>query len=125
VRGDGPKLLGVLVNLLRNAVEAMGPGAWGEGLGDPPPPGERVAQLTLRPAGDGALVEVADRGAGLSPEIRARLYEPFVTTKRTGTGLGLVIVRRVVEAHGGRIQAIDRLGGGTVFRVLLPGGGRA
>ena len=125
LRGDGAKLLGVLVNLLRNAVEAMGPGAFGEGLDDPPPHGERVVELALRPAGELALVEVADRGAGLAPEVRARLFEPFVTTKRTGTGLGLVIVRRVVEAHGGTIEAVDRLGGGTVFRVLLPSGGEA
>jgi signal transduction histidine kinase len=125
LRGDGPKLLGVLVNLLRNAIESMGPGAFGEGLDQPPPSGERVVELALRPAGDLAMVEVADRGAGLSPEVRARLFEPFVTTKRSGTGLGLAIVRRVVEAHGGKVQAVDRLGGGTVFRVLLPAGGGA
>jgi two-component system C4-dicarboxylate transport sensor histidine kinase DctB len=125
LRGDGPKLQGVLVNLLRNAVEAMGPGAFGEGLDDPPPAGERLVELALRPAAEHALVEVADRGAGLAPEVRARLFEPFVTTKRTGTGLGLVIVRRVVEAHGGKVHAVDRVGGGTVFRVLLPMGGGA
>jgi signal transduction histidine kinase len=125
LRGDGPKLLGVVVNLLRNAVEAMGPGAFGEGLDDPQRQGERLVELTLRPSGDFTLFEVADRGAGLAPEVRARLFEPFVTTKRTGTGLGLVIVRRVVEAHGGQVQAVDRPGGGTVFRVLLPARGAA
>jgi signal transduction histidine kinase len=125
LRGDGPKLQGVLVNLLRNAIEAMGPGAFGEGLDDPPPTGERVVELALRPAGDFAMAQVSDRGAGLAPEVRARLFEPFLTTKRTGTGLGLVIVRRVVEAHGGKIQAVDRPGGGTIFRVLLPVGGGA
>jgi two-component system sensor kinase FixL len=66
------------------------------------------------------VVEVADRGPGLAPEVRERLFEPFVTTKRTGTGLGLAIARRVVEAHGGEIEAEARPGGGTVFRVLLP-----
>jgi signal transduction histidine kinase len=125
LRGDGPKLLGVLVNLLRNAVEAMGPGAFGEGLDDPPPVGERLVELTLRPEGGHAVIEVADRGAGLAPQVRARLFEPFVTTKRTGTGLGLVIVRRVVEAHGGTVEAVDRSGGGTVFRVLVPADGAA
>jgi signal transduction histidine kinase len=125
LRGDGPKLQGVLVNLLRNAIEAMGPGAFGEGLDDPPPSGERVVELALRPSGDFHMAQVSDRGAGLAPEVRARLFEPFLTTKRTGTGLGLVIVRRVVEAHGGKIQAVDRPGGGTVFRVLLPAGGGA
>jgi two-component system C4-dicarboxylate transport sensor histidine kinase DctB len=123
LRGDGPKLLGVLVNLLRNAIEAMGPGAFGEGLDAPAPSGERVVELSLRQAGELAILQVADRGAGLAPEVRARLFEPFVTTKRTGTGLGLAIARRVVEAHGGRIQADDRHGGGTAFRLLLPAGG--
>jgi signal transduction histidine kinase len=123
LRGDGPKLLGVLVNLLRNAIEAMGPGAFGVGLDDPRPPGERVVELSLRPGAEYALMEVSDRGAGLAPEVRSQLFEPFVTTKRTGTGLGLVIVRRVVEAHGGKVQAIDRVGGGMVFRVLIPAGG--
>ncbi len=122
---DGPKLLGVLVNLLRNAIEATGPGAFGEGLDDPRPAGERVVELALRPAGELTMLEVADRGAGLAPEVRDRLFEPFVTTKRTGTGLGLVIVRRVVEAHGGTIEAVDRQGGGMVFRVLLPSRGAA
>ena len=125
VRGDRPKLLGALVNLLRNAIEAMGPGAFGEGLDAPARAGERVVEVTLRPAGEFAMLEVADRGPGLAPEVRDRLFEPFVTTKRTGTGLGLAIVRRVVEAHGGKVQAVERDGGGTVFRVLLPAGGWA
>ena len=66
------------------------------------------------------LVEVADRGPGLPAEVRQHLFEPFVTTKRTGTGLGLAIARRVVEAHGGRIEALPRPGGGTVFRLAFP-----
>jgi signal transduction histidine kinase len=125
LRGDGAKLQSALVNLLRNAVEAMGPGAFGEGLDDPPPRGERVVELALRQVGEVALLEVFDRGPGLAPEVRARLFEPFVTTKRTGTGLGLVIVKRVVEAHGGRVEAAARPDGGMVFRVLIPAGGVA
>lgn len=125
VLGDRPKLLGAFVNLARNGIEAMGPGAFGEPLGEATRGGEKVLALSARATPGGATVEVADRGAGLSPEVRARLFEPFVTTKRTGTGLGLVIVRRVVEAHGGRVAANDRVGGGTTFRVELPLGGVA
>ncbi len=120
VRADGHKLLGAMANLVRNGLEAMGPGGFGEPLGAPPPQGERRLLLSLRQARRSAVVEIADRGPGLAPEVRERLFEPFVSTKRTGTGLGLAIARRVVEAHGGGIGARDREGGGTVFRLELP-----
>ncbi|GEJ57809.1 sensor histidine kinase [Anaeromyxobacter diazotrophicus] len=120
VRGDAQKLLGALSNLVRNGLEAMGPGAFGEPLGEAAPARERRLELGLSQRGREAVVEVADRGPGLPAEVRARLFEPFVTTKRTGTGLGLAIARRVVEAHGGRLEAADREGGGTVMRVALP-----
>ena len=104
----------------RNAVEAMGPGAYGEKLGDPRP--ERMRHLTVSTAESTDCVEIsiADTGAGIDRVIRDRLFEPFVTTKRTGTGLGLAIARRVVNAHGGSIDAVANPGGGTVVRVLLP-----
>jgi signal transduction histidine kinase len=124
-RLDGPKVVGALVNLARNGIEAMGPGAFGEALGEAARPGERLLEITARPEAGGAVIEVADRGAGLAAVVRAHLFEPFVTTRRGGTGLGLVIVRRVVEAHGGRVTAADRPGGGTIFRVELPGEGAA
>jgi signal transduction histidine kinase len=120
LRVDPAKLVGALANLARNGIEAMGPGAFGEALGEPAPARDRRLDLTARAVGERAVVEVADRGPGLAPEVRARLFEPFVTTKRAGTGLGLAIARRVVEAHGGEIAAESRAGGGTVFRVSLP-----
>jgi len=120
VRGDAAKLLGALINLVRNGIEAMGPGGFGEPLGASAPERPRVLELTARRADARAVVEVADRGPGLASEVRARLFEPFVTTKRTGTGLGLVIVHRVVTAHGGTLAALDRPGGGTIFRLELP-----
>jgi signal transduction histidine kinase len=112
--------VGALANLARNGIEAMGPGAFGEPLGEPGPPRERRLDIGVRAEGETAVVELADRGPGLAPEVRERLFEPFVTTKRTGTGLGLAIARRVVEAHGGAIDALERAGGGTIFRVTLP-----
>ena len=122
VRADPAKLVGALANLARNGVEAMGPGGFGEPLGAPRADRERRLEVAARADGGRAVVEIADRGPGLAPEVQARLFEPFVTTKRTGTGLGLAIARRVVEAHGGAIEAAPRPGGGTVFRVTLPTG---
>ncbi|HEX9289292.1 MAG TPA: HAMP domain-containing sensor histidine kinase, partial [Anaeromyxobacteraceae bacterium] len=120
VRADAHKLLGALQNVVRNGLEAMGPGAFGEPLGAPSAPRERRLGIRLRRDARQALLEVADRGPGIAAEVKERLFEPFVTTKRTGTGLGLAIARRVLEAHGGRIEALDRPGGGTVFRIALP-----
>jgi two-component system sensor kinase FixL len=64
-------------------------------------------------------VSVADSGGGLAPEIVAHLFQPFVTTKQKGMGLGLSICRTIVEAHGGRIWVDARPQGGTIFRFTL------
>jgi two-component system sensor kinase FixL len=70
----------------------------------------------------GALVEisVADNGPGLPETVRARLFQPFVTTKQAGMGVGLSVCRTIVEAHGGAIAADSAPGGGTVFRFTVP-----
>lgn len=99
----------VVFNLVRNAIEAMGNTARGV--------------LTIRTtvnADDMIEVSVADTGPGLAPEIRSRLFEPFVTSKPGGLGIGLSICRAIIEAHGGRFSAEDNPGGGTVFRFTLP-----
>jgi two-component system sensor kinase FixL len=67
-----------------------------------------------------AEVIVADTGPGIAPELADRLFQPFVTTKATGMGLGLSICREIVEAHHGRLTAAPGSSGGTVFRVTLP-----
>ncbi len=117
---DAQKLLGVLHNLARNAVEAMGPGAYGEKLGDPPPQHVRLLTISTGEVGDAIEVNVMDTGAGIDRAVRDRLFEPFVTTKRSGTGLGLAIARRVIEAHGGTIEALANPEGGTILRLRIP-----
>ena len=80
-------------------------------------------EIAITAAINGAgMVEigVADTGTGLSPEVRANLFRPFVTTKEGGMGVGLSVCRSIIEMHGGRLWADDNPGGGTVFRFILP-----
>lgn len=106
---DRVQIQQVLLNLLRNAIEAM------EGC-------ERreLAISTERINSELIEISVADTGPGLPPEVEARLFEPFITTKREGMGLGLSICREIVEAHGGRMSAQRPDAGGTIFRFTVP-----
>src|SRR5579883_1840055 len=74
---------------------------------------------TLHLDDDMVQISVSDSGAGLSPDVRAHLFQPFVTTKQKGMGLGLSICRTIVEAHGGKIWVDSRPQGGTIFRFTL------
>ena len=98
----------VLLNLMRNAIEAMHDSARKELL---------VATKDID--GDMIEVSVADTGAGISEEIADRLFQPFVTTKPAGMGVGLSISKRIIEAHGGKMWVEPNPGGGTVFRFTL------
>ena len=99
----------VIVNLVRNALDALQTCS------------ERDIDIQLAMDADrNVRISVADTGTGLHPDIRGRLFQPFVTTKETGMGVGLSICRTIVEAHGGRIWAADRDGGGAVFHFTLP-----
>ena len=66
------------------------------------------------------VFEIRDHGPGVPPEERARIFEPFHTTRTRGTGLGLAVTQRIVEQHGGTIEVLDAPGGGACFRVTLP-----
>jgi PAS domain S-box-containing protein len=96
----------VLVNLVKNAMHAMTQGG--------------TLTLQTDEGADGVWVSVADTGGGIPQEQINRIFEPFFTTKKKGTGLGLMIVQRIVRTHGGRIELESRVGCGTTFRVWLP-----
>ena len=114
IRADSGHLKQVLINLVRNAADAI------DGAGT----------VTLRtrasrvPFGerdtDVVILEVSDTGKGILPEIEKRLFDPFFSTKETGTGLGLPIALRMVEKQGGRLEYQTQLGHGTTFGVVLP-----
>lgn len=118
--GDPHQLRQVFTNLLTNAFEALG----GRG---------RVAVTTWLgdveddrgPLGDTPetrpmLIEVSDDGPGVPPDVTDRIFSPFFSTKPSGSGFGLAIVRKIVHAHEGGIDVTSRPGGGTRFRMTLP-----
>jgi len=81
----------------------------------------RIITITATSTADDMVeIAVADTGLGLATEIREKLFEPFVTSKPSGLGVGLSICRVIIEAHGGQLTASDNPGGGTIFRFTLP-----
>jgi two-component system sensor histidine kinase HydH len=96
----------VLINLIRNAIQAS--------------PAEARVEVRVAADDGGLIFEVADRGKGIPEDMRERLFDPFITGRTQGTGLGLAVVHRVTERHGGKVSVADRPGGGTIFRVWLP-----
>lgn len=108
VLADKVQVQQVVLNLIRNAIEAMS---------DMP-----TRQLVISSAADGpsmVQVSVSDTGCGLSPDIVPHLFQPFLTTKKHGMGVGLSISKTIIEAHGGRLWADPNPGGGTVFHLTL------
>ena len=109
VFGDRVELQQVVLNLVINACDAM----------LHTPPGQRLLVVSTTAQGD-ARIEIRDRGSGIAPEALTKIFEPFVTTKQDGLGLGLAICRSIVTAHGGHISATNNPEGGTTFAVSLP-----
>ncbi len=115
VAGDPDRLLQVFLNLIRNGAQAMA------GKGGELTIRTRFERVAPQCGGRAAaVVEIADRGTGMSPEVQRQLFTPFFTTKDRGTGLGLPISLRLVEDHGGTMEVQSQAGQGTTFRVLLP-----
>jgi len=106
VRADPDQLRQVIHNLVQNAEEAMG----------------HRGEILVEAGGDvdGDAIVFRDTGPGVAPEVRDSLFEPLVTTKAKGIGLGLTICRHIVERHGGTIELIDRGKSGAAFRIRLP-----
>jgi two-component system sensor kinase FixL len=108
VLADKVQVQQVVLNLMRNAIDAM----------DATPRRDLVVAAHLQ-AGDLVQVSVSDTGQGISEEMKGQLFQPFVTTKPDGLGVGLSICRTIVEAHSGRIWAEPNPGGGTIFNFTL------
>ncbi len=105
---NGERFVQALLNLFLNAVQAMDRG------------GELRVAAAAPPGGDGVVLTVADNGQGMPAATLSSLFTPYFTTKPNGTGLGLPIVRQIVEGHGGRIKAESEPGRGSVFTITLP-----
>jgi signal transduction histidine kinase len=109
VRGDWLLLSRAIHNLLLNAREAGRPGV--------------PVEIEIAAHEGRVVLEVLDRGSGLPVELQRRLFEPYVSTKRRGSGLGLSLVRDIIQQHGGTITLANREGGGARATLVLPKAG--
>ena len=110
INGEEHQMKQVFINLIKNAIEAI------DGL-------DRTGIIELRVEGhtdSHVSMRLHDNGAGISPETLAMIFEPFYTTKATGTGLGLLISQKIVQEHNGTLTIESREGTGTIATALLP-----
>ncbi|HET7105350.1 MAG TPA: ATP-binding protein [Candidatus Acidoferrum sp.] len=96
----------VVLNLALNGIQAI--------------PGEGAVEIALSREGDQVLIIVNDNGKGISPDALPKIFRPFFTTRKAGTGLGLSLASGIIQSHGGNIEARSTLGQGTQFRIQLP-----
>ncbi|MGV3773984.1 MAG: two-component system sensor histidine kinase NtrB [Verrucomicrobiales bacterium] len=103
---DPAQIKQVVLNLIKNAMQSM----------------NRGGELTVTTGGalEGVWISISDTGSGINQEQLHRIFQPFFTTKKKGSGLGLMVVQRIIRDHGGRIEVDSRLGEGTTFRIWLP-----
>ncbi|HSQ22886.1 MAG TPA: PAS domain S-box protein [Pyrinomonadaceae bacterium] len=111
LEADAPQIEDAVLNLIINAIEA---------IEDEGRITVSIRQQEAEDIGEEAVIEVEDTGHGISEEDLGRIFNPFFTTTKGGTGLGLPAVRRIARAHGGRVEAISTLGEGSIFRIHLP-----
>ncbi len=117
---DADRLRTALVNMLTNARQAVQRAAQAAGPGTLAVGTSPEIRLETRAVAERVAITIADRGIGIAPEDLAHIFDPYFTTRRTGTGLGLPIARNIVEGLGGEITVSSRVGGGTEMRVTLP-----
>ena len=127
---DEAHLKQAILNLVLNAIQAMSAGGSSRVPSGPPsasPPGaSRELILRVRAMQDESRnpvvrIHVIDTGPGIAPDVAARIFQPYFTTKAGGTGLGLPTSRRIIEGHAGTIEVHSEPGRGTDFTITLPG----
>jgi signal transduction histidine kinase len=108
VHGNKDRLIQVFLNLFRNACDAA-------------PRGDRISCTLSRDSDAGTvIIDISNRGEPIAPDHLEKLFDPFFTTKANGTGLGLGIVKRIIEGHGGEVSISSSQNEGTRVRVVLP-----
>jgi two-component system sensor histidine kinase HydH len=108
IRLDADRFTQCLLNLYLNSIQAMGPG------------GSLFIRPSYDPEKQRLFIEVEDTGSGIEPALVSKIFDPYFTTKTTGTGLGLAIVHKIIEAHNGTIHVRSAPGKGTIFTLMLP-----
>ena len=103
---DARQFKEVLINLSQNAIKAMKDGG--------------TLEIKSSLTGDNIIINVSDTGEGIPEKNYDKIFSPFFSTKEGGLGLGLSIVQRIVESHGGKINCISQVGKGTAFEILIP-----
>jgi len=106
---DGEMMEQALINVLINSIDAVDRGGTIE-----------IRTMILRGKGRSLIVEISDDGVGITPEDLPFVFDPFFSSKKKGTGLGLATVKKVIEAHGGRVDASAREPKGTHLRLIFP-----